>query len=126
MRKRWKKVADSGERLDDLTVEQRHQMRKALKTLRYATEFFASLYPEESTRQFIKETRSLQEVFGYLNDVVAAERLGAICHDGCADSREAQRAAGYVLGWHNAQAAHAWKDAHKGWLKLKGLPQFWG
>ena len=47
-------------------------MRKALKTLRYATELFASLYPEESTRQFIKETRSLQEVFGYLNDVVAA------------------------------------------------------
>ena len=126
LKKRWKKVADSGERLDDLTVEQRHRMRKALKTLRYATEFFASLYPEESTRRFIKETRSLQEVFGYLNDVVAAERLGAICHDGCADSREAQRAAGYILGWHNAQAAHAWKDAHKGWLKLEGLPQFWG
>ena len=84
LKKRWKKVADSGERLDDLTVEQRHQMRKALKTLRYATEFFASLYPEASTRRFIKETRSLQEVFGYLNDVVAAERLGAICHDGCA------------------------------------------
>jgi inorganic triphosphatase YgiF len=126
LRKRWKKVADSGERLDDLTVEQRHRMRKALKTLRYATEFFASLYPDESTRQFIKETRGLQEVFGYLNDVAAAERLGAICHDGSADSREAQRAAGYVLGWHNAQAAHAWKDAHKGWLKLEGLPQFWG
>ena len=25
----------------------------------------------------------------------------------------------------NAQAAHAWKDAHKGWLRLKELPQFW-
>ena len=64
-------------------------------------------------------------MFGYLNDVVAAERLDAICHDGCADSREAQRAAGYVLGWHNAQATHAWKDAHKGWRKLDALPQFW-
>jgi len=100
-------------------------MRKALKTLRYATEFFASLYSEEETRQFIKETRGLQEVFGYLNDVVAAERLGALCHDGCAESREAQRAAGYILGWHNAQAAQAWTDAHKGWLKLEALPQFW-
>ena len=113
LKKRWHKVADSGERLDDLTVEQRHAMRKALKTLRYATEFFASLYPEEATRQFIKEMRSLQEVFGYLNDVVAAERLGAICHDGCAESREAQRAAGYILGWHNAQAAHAWQTRTK-------------
>ena len=55
LKKRWSKVADSGERLDDLTVEQRHEMRKALKTLRYAAEFFASLYPEASTRPFIKE-----------------------------------------------------------------------
>jgi inorganic triphosphatase YgiF len=125
LKRQWKKVADSGERLDALSVEQRHEMRKALKTLRYAVEFFASLYPEEQTRPFIKETRSLQEVFGYLNDVVAAGRLGAICHEACSDSREAQRTAGYVLGWHNAQAAHAWKDAHKGWLRLETLPQFW-
>ena len=41
------------------------------------------------------------------------------------ESREAQRTAGYVLGWHNAQATHAWKDAHKGWLRLKELPHFW-
>ena len=125
LKRQWKKVADSGERLDDLSVEQRHEMRKALKTLRYAVEFFASLYPEAETRPFIKETRSLQEVFGYLNDVVAAERLGVLCHEACRDSREAQRTAGYVLGWHNAQAAHAWTDAHKGWLRLKELPQFW-
>jgi triphosphatase len=125
LKKQWKKVADSGERLDDLSVEQRHEMRKALKTLRYAIEFFASLYPEAETRPFIKETRSLQEVFGYLNDVVAAERLGGLCHEACAESREAQRAAGYVLGWHNAQADHAWKDAHKGWQRLKALPCFW-
>jgi inorganic triphosphatase YgiF len=125
LKKRWRKVADSGERLDDLTVEQRHAMRKSLKTLRYTAEFFASLYPEPATRPFIKQIRSLQEVFGYLNDVVAAERLNAICHAGCADSPEAQRAAGYVLGSHNAQAAHAWKDAHKGWQKLDALPRFW-
>jgi inorganic triphosphatase YgiF len=125
LKKRWRKVSESGQRLDDLTVEQRHAMRKALKTLRYTAEFFASLYPEHATRQFIKQIRSLQEVFGYLNDVVAAERLNAICHEGCGDSREAQRAAGYVLGWHNAQAAHAWKDAHKGWQKLDALPCFW-
>jgi CHAD domain-containing protein len=125
LKKRWRKVAESGERLDDLTIEQRHAMRKALKTLRYTAEFFASLYPEHATRQFIKEIRGLQEVFGYLTDVVAAERLNAICHTGCGDSPEAQRAAGYVLGWHNAQAAHAWNDAHKGWQKLAALPRFW-
>ena len=125
LKKRWRKVATSGERLDDLTVEQRHAMRKALKTLRYTAEFFTSLYPKRAAHQFVKEIRGLQEVFGYLNDVVAAERLNAICHEGCGDSPQAQRAAGYVLGWHNAQAAHAWKDAHRGWQKLDALPRFW-
>jgi CHAD domain-containing protein len=100
-------------------------MRKALKTLRYTAEFFTSLYPEPRARRFVQQIRSLQEVFGYLTDVVAAERLTAICRDGCSDSAEAQRAAGYVLGWHNAQAVHAWPDAHKGWRKLARLQQFW-
>ena len=125
LKRRWKKVADCGNRLDDLTVEERHEMRKALKTLRYTAEFFTSLYPEPRLRRFVQQIRSLQEVFGYLTDVVAAERLTAICRDGCSDSPQAQRVAGYVLGWHNAQAANAWPDAHKGWRKLARLPQFW-
>src|SRR5262245_33197369 len=125
LKKRWRKVADSGERLDDLDVVERHAMRKSLKTLRYTAEFFASLYPAQATRRFIKEIRRLQEEFGYLNDVVAAERLSAICRESCPDNCEAQRAAGFVLGWHNAQAVHAWKDAHKGWRKLNALPRFW-
>jgi triphosphatase len=121
----WRKVAESGRRLEELSIEERHAMRKGLKRLRYTAEFFASLYPERSTRRFIKEVRSLQEVFGYLNDVAAAERLIAICREACPDSPEAQRAAGYILGWHNAQAARAWKHAHAGWKKLDAMPRFW-
>jgi inorganic triphosphatase YgiF len=121
----WKRVADRGARIDDLTTEERHEMRKALKTLRYTAEFFGTLYPEPRASRFVQEIRSLQEVFGYLTDVVAAERLTAICREGCGDSPEAQRAAGYVLGWHNAQAANAWPDAHRGWRRLSRLPKFW-
>jgi inorganic triphosphatase YgiF len=125
LRKRWRKVAESGAHLDDLNIEQRHAMRKGLKTLRYTAEFFATLYPQHTARRFIREIRSLQEVFGYLNDVVAAERLNVLCHESCGDSPEVQRAAGFVLGWHNAQATRAWKHAHKGWQKLEALPRFW-
>ncbi|MBO0740375.1 MAG: CHAD domain-containing protein, partial [Hyphomicrobiaceae bacterium] len=125
LKKRWRKVADSGARLDDLDVVERHAMRKALKALRYTAEFFASLYPAQAMRRFIKDIRSLQEEFGYLNDVVAAERLTTICRERCPDDCEAQRAAGFVLGWHNAHAVHAWKRAHKGWRKLNALPRFW-
>jgi inorganic triphosphatase YgiF len=125
LKRRWKKVADRGERLDELTIDERHEMRKELKTLRYTAEFFTSLYPEPRARRFVQQIRSLQEVFGYLTDVVAAERLTQICREGCSDSPQAQRVAGYVLGWHNAQAANAWPEAHKGWRKLARAPQFW-
>lgn len=123
LRKRWRRVAESGDRLDELSVEDRHVMRKALKTLRYTAEFFATLYPRASTSRFVGELRNLQEVFGYLNDVAAAERLTAICH--AAGTDNVQQAAGFVLGWHNARAARAWKDAHEGWQRLRRQPHFW-
>jgi CHAD domain-containing protein len=99
-------------------------MRKALKTFRYTAEFFAALYPQARTRQFIGQARGLQEEFGYLNDVVAAERLAGICRAAGADCG-VQQAAGFILGWHNARAARAWKRAHKRWQRLCKQPQFW-
>jgi triphosphatase len=122
IKRQWKKVADRGAHLGALTIEERHEMRKTLKGLRYTCEFFLSLYPEHKANQFLKEIRGLQEVFGYLNDVVAAQRLGAICRS---EGQDAQRAAAYILGWHSAQASHAWKRAHKGWRKLERLAHVW-
>src|SRR5262249_13137038 len=105
LKRQWKRVAERGARLDALTLEEPHAIRKALKGLRYTCEFFSPLYPAAKTRPFIKQLRRLQEVFGYLNDVAAAARLNAICAAGC-DSAEARHTAGYILGWHNARAAH--------------------
>jgi inorganic triphosphatase YgiF len=122
VKRQWKRVADRGSRLADLTLDERHEMRKALKGLRYICEFFLSLYPEHKANEFLKEIRGLQEVFGYLNDVAAAQRLGSICKD---EGREAERAAAYILGWHSAEARHAWKEAGKGWQKLERLARFW-
>ena len=90
--------------------------------MRYACEFFLSLYPEDKADRFLKQVRALQDVFGYLNDVVAARRLAAIC---AGEGRQAQRVAAYILGWHSAQASHAWKEAHNGWEKLERLAHFW-
>jgi len=123
--KAWKRVARYGKRLDGLASEEKHEMRKALKMLRYKAEFFASLYPEKQTRPFLKRAKALQDIFGYINDVAAAQRLNALCHEGCADSREAQRAAGYILGWHTSEAAHRWAGVEAGWQQLRETARFW-
>lgn len=123
--KGWKKAARYGKHLDALDDEQRHEMRKSLKRLRYTVEIFGSLFKANEVSKFVKELKKLQDVFGYLNDVVAAQQLNAICEERCRDSRDAQRAAGYILGWHNAQLQHRWKAARKGWRRLEARSGFW-
>ena len=100
-------------------------MRKALKGFRYAVEFFASLYDGRKVGRFIKDLKKLQDVFGYVNDMATARPLNAIADERCAASPAAQRAAGYVLGWHQVRAEHAWDGVTEEWDRLARRPRFW-
>jgi CHAD domain len=107
LRKAWKKSAKLGQNLDRLNAEQRHEMRKALKNLRYQTEFFTPLFERRDTRRFIEQLKTLQDVFGYVNDVRMASRLIDVQerrHAGI----DAARAAAYTIGRHEAEASHVW------------------
>jgi len=125
LNKSWKKIAKQGANLDKLSLEQRHELRKALKGLRYTSEFFGSLYAARKVERFVKDLKRLQDVFGYINDVLTAKALNAICDERCADNSAAQRAAGYVLGWHAVKAEHAWEDVAKVWGRLEAHQRFW-
>ena len=121
----WRKIAKHGARLDTLSPEERHEMRKALKGFRYAVEFFASLYDGRKVGRFIKDLKKLQDVFGYVNDVATAQAIGAIADERCSGSPAAQRAAGYALGWHQARSEDAWDGATEDWHRLARRPRFW-
>jgi inorganic triphosphatase YgiF len=123
--KAWRGTAKRGARLEALSPEERHEMRKALKSLRYAVEFFASLYDGRKVGRFLKDLKRLQDVFGYMNDVTTAKALNGICEERCAYSLVAQRAAGYALGWHDVYAQHAWADAAEDWQHLAKRKRFW-
>ena len=125
LRKDWKKVAKLGAAIDSMSLEQRHEMRKALKKFRYTAEFFGSLYADSKVARFVKGLKKLQGIFGYINDVAAAKQLEAITHEYCSNSLEAQHAAGYVFGWHDAEAAHTWSAAPQEWFRLKKCSRFW-
>ena len=123
--KLWRKVVKSGRRLKKLSVIERHEMRKNLKMLRYAVELLGPLYPTKDVQRFTKKLRDLQDKFGYLNDVVVAEKLKLIRADGMASDPDLQRAVGYVMGWHTAHAEQAWNDTRFAWKQLAKLPPFW-
>ena len=79
-----RKVKKGGRNLEDLDDEARHEVRKAGKKLRYAADFFGSLYDRKRERRrykrFSKELEAFQDRLGALNDLVSApevlERLG--------------------------------------------------
>jgi triphosphatase len=56
-------------------ARQRHRLRIAAKRMRYATEFFASLYKGKRVRPFVGALARLQDVLGKANDAAVAQAL---------------------------------------------------
>ncbi|TYC52466.1 CHAD domain-containing protein [Rhodobacterales bacterium] len=125
--KQWKKVMKYGRQLEKLTVPERHEMRKALKKMRYGIEFFGCLYPRDTVKPFLKRMKKLQNIFGYLNDVAMAEHLPERVGFKATgpDATETMRAIGFVIGWHEALAQSRWQDAKGCWDATRETPRFW-
>lgn len=123
--KRWKRTTAQAGDLDGLDHEQRHELRKELKKLRYATEFLSPLYPSGKTRKFVRSLRRLQAVFGDLND---ATMIGEIFRtppfDALGDA-SAQRAIGRLIGATETRAEMRWPEASALWDDLRSCKRFW-
>ncbi|MCR0985835.1 CYTH and CHAD domain-containing protein [Roseomonas populi] len=116
-----RQVRRRGRRIRHRSVEELHDLRKALKKLRYAVEFLAPLHKPGQLKSFLRRCKRMQEQLGSLNDAVVtvslAEQLGAD-KDAVAPAVEALRS------W--AERQHERSDAHrrKAWRCFKdaGLP----
>ncbi|KAA0681914.1 CYTH and CHAD domain-containing protein [Roseomonas genomospecies 6] len=99
--RRAKKARRAGHGFAHLSVTERHELRITLKKLRYAAEFFRSLYDDKPARRYIQELSAFQDALGHLNDVATATRLLHELHDDGSRSEPGEpRAAGIVIGWH--------------------------
>jgi inorganic triphosphatase YgiF len=125
---RERKALKRGHEFEDLAPPARHELRIALKKLRYTAEFFQSLYSRKRTGKYIEALKHLQDSLGHLNDVAVAERLvDHLLGQPAANERcnALQRAAGLVLGWY-AHGAHAIEqEAFKKWTAFVGHKRFW-
>jgi triphosphatase len=123
--RRWRKVGKRARKIDELNIEQRHELRKELKKLRYAIEFFGSLYEAKRVEPMIKRLKRLQEVFGALNDVAMVRNLLDRPDFIDEDDAHMQRAVGWVLGSSEARAELGWSRAKEQWRELKETRLFW-
>jgi len=122
--RRDRKLRKRGAALRDATPETRHAARIAAKRLRYAAEFFASLYSPKRVRRQIAALKDIQDTLGRLNDLATAERLLADAAGG-ARHKPDPRTNGIVVGWCAATANHALTRLAGDWKKFKSARKFW-
>jgi triphosphatase len=77
--RRWKKIIKRGRNLVELDPDERHQVRIEIKKLRYATEFFESLFKgggaKKRKRAALSTLEALQETLGELNDIAVGSHM---------------------------------------------------
>ena len=94
-----RKALKKGKHLRKLQPEARHQLRIALKKLRYATDFFhASHGVSTDTKSFLGCVAALQEVLGHENDASVTAPLLSMLEQ-TQHERSLDRAIGVVMGW---------------------------
>jgi inorganic triphosphatase YgiF len=77
--RRWKKIRKRGRQLAKLDSSARHKLRIQAKKLRYATEFYKTVFPgkkiEKHRKGFLAVLKDLQDCLGDLNDIAVHEKL---------------------------------------------------
>ena len=123
--KRWKKTRKRAEEFDALNADQRHELRKELKKLRYAVEFFAPMFPEKRAQPFLKRLKKLQTVFGEVNDAQLAKKMLEVTALPEAADPITQHAKGWIVGASMARAEIGWSRAKALWRDLEETQAFW-
>ncbi len=125
--RRLRRVRKRGKGFRNLVDERFHDVRIELKKLRYATEFFSTLYTKKAVRRFVRLLRALQDDMGKINDVAVARELvkGLIAHAGGESRLNVEYAAGLVIGWHTRGIGLADGGVRKLWRGFVNAPRFW-
>jgi len=74
--KRFKRVLRDGKALNTATPDAEvHRLRIQCKKLRYAIEFFSSLYPKDEIQKLVRHLKKLQDILGSFNDLSVQQEM---------------------------------------------------
>lgn len=117
----YRRVLKRGKKLVELPDEERHEVRIALKNLRYAGEFFAGCFDEVADpTPLLRAAGALQGLLGAHNDAASAD---AFLSD--QQNPEAAHGAGVVAGWYARNALIADASLAREWKKFRNVEPFW-
>jgi CHAD domain-containing protein len=119
---RHARVLKRGRHLERRTAAELHRLRIAVKQLRYATEFFATLFPGRGMVTLRDRLVLLQDILGRINDAAAVQPLLIAA---AADDREFIVAAGIVTGWCEARAMGERIALQNAWRRFRTARRSW-
>jgi triphosphatase len=127
---RWRKVRKKGKALAEFDATSRHKLRIQAKKLRYAAEFFASLFPNKRAirrrKQFLSALERLQDGLGDLNDIAVHERrIAALSVHHYRSNPSRAFAAGLLTGREDARSEAASRAANEAYTDLVKIKRFW-
>jgi triphosphatase len=131
LRRRFSKMLKRGKRFDTLSPQKRHKVRITAKKLRYASQFFADVFPSATAarrhRKFVVGLKKLQDCLGELNDIAVHEALAAELIDHGDKKVRGQTAftAGRLSGHEEVRAAAVSKSAKKAYRAFSKLKPYW-
>ncbi|MFW5833385.1 MAG: CHAD domain-containing protein [Pseudomonadota bacterium] len=121
--RRAKVCRKRGRHFEELDVPARHQVRIALKKLRYAIDFTRDLYPAKRVKPYLAHLTRLQDAFGQMNDRAQAEALLDDLAQG--DDLRLREARGLVLGWYGHAAGNNEAELIADWRAFEAAEPFW-
>jgi inorganic triphosphatase YgiF len=124
LERRYERVRRRGRDLDELDAPGRHQLRIAIKKLRYSVEFFAPLFDPEASRALRTRLARLQDILGTMNDAATLERL---LSEIPADPKDPAmvETRGVLTGWSAGRGDALHAELDRTWKSFRRTPTFW-
>ena len=110
-------VRRRGARLAEQDDEERHALRKALKSLRYGIEMLEALHDRDAAKPYRQALSRLQEDLGQLNDAIAAAELVHRLPD--LPGRTV------IESWAAGRRQAALEELPAAWTQFRAMPPFW-
>lgn len=130
--KRAKKILRKAPKVDELDPHARHKLRIGIKKLRYACDFFASVFAggkrDARRERYCKALKSLQGHLGTLNDIEVHKRLARSvarpARRRAAQPRKAL-AMGFISGREDKEVGACLQAVRETAARLAELPVYW-
>jgi triphosphatase len=124
--RRVRKARKKGRRLDRLSARDRHKLRIQIKKIRYAVDFFRSLYSgkaQDDLQRLSGRLKKIQQALGALNDFVAHQEMAtqAALHAPRKNRRAQAFASGMLVGQEREASKTLMKAAFKQIRRLRPL-----